>query len=206
MSRLIAKTISVLLHPLFMPFFSFVLAYWLDDSIGYFTPKELMYFNYAMVACMTIIFPLISTLILLRGKLINSLEMPDRKERSLPYAMTLFYYGRTYYLLQKFPYDPPVLSMLFGAMLALAFSLLINRRWKISAHAVGAAGVVATLAGLMVLNASIPLAALVLSVLLLGAVCSARLVLKSHTPAQVYAGVVVGFVPVFLCVVLGWRV
>lgn len=201
-----AKAISVLFHPLFMPFYSFVLAYWLDESVGYFTPKELMNFNYAMVACMTIVFPLISSLILLRGKLISSLEMPLREERTLPYFMTLFYYGLTYFLLQKFPYDPPVLSMLFGAILALLLSAIITTKWKISAHAVGAAGVVATLAGLMFLNASIPIAALVVSVLLLGAVCSARLVLKSHSPAQVYAGAIVGFVPVFLCVVLGWRV
>ena len=200
-----AKFVSVLFHPTFMPFVGFVLAYWLDDGIGYFTPKELLYFNYGMVASMTVIFPLISTLIMVRGKLISSLEMPLREERIVPYFMTLFYYGLTYFLLQKFPYDPPVLSMLLGAMISLSISTLITFRWKISAHAVGAAGVVATLAGLMFLNASIPIAALVVSVLLLGAVCSARLALKSHVPAQVYAGVVVGFVPVFVAVVLGWR-
>jgi len=189
-----------------MPFASFATAFWLAESIGYFTPKELMLYNFVMVFCMTVVFPFISVLILLRGKVISSIEMTKREERVLPFTMSLFYYGLTYFLLQKFPYDPPILSMMLGAMVSLAICLLITTKWKISAHMVGLAGLVATLSALMVLDGTIPLVALVLAILFLGVVASARLALNSHTQLQVYTGILVGFVPVFVCVLWGVRV
>ena len=182
------------------------LAFWLDEDIGYFTPKELVIYNFIMVFCMTVLFPLISTLILLRGKVISSILVPRREERILPYAMSLFYFGLTYFLLQKFPYDLPIISMMLGATIALALCLLITTKWKISAHMVGMAGLVATLASLMALGGTIPLVALVLSVIVLGTVASARLALHSHTQMQVYAGILVGFTPVFICVLWGVRI
>jgi len=189
-----------------MPFASFTLAFWLDESIGYFTPKELVLYNFIMVFCMTVLFPLISVIILLRGKVISSIEISQREERLLPYSMSLFYYGLTYFLLQKFPYDLPILSMMLGAIISLAICLIITTKWKISAHMVGLAGVVATLAGLMALGGTIPLMALILSVIALGLVASARLALNSHTQLQVYVGIVVGFVPVFVCVLYVVRI
>ena len=182
------------------------LAFWLDEGIGYFTPKELVIYNFIMVFCMTVLFPLISILILLRGKVISSIKIPLREERILPYSMSLFYYGLTYFLLQKFPYDLPILSMMLGAIISLALCLLITTKWKISAHMIGLAGLVATLAGLMALGGTIPIVALILSVIVLGVVASARLALHSHTQMQVYAGIVVGFVPVFICVLWGLRI
>jgi len=201
-----ARIVSVLFHPLFMPFASMALAFWLDEGIGYFTPKELVIYNFIMVFCMTVLFPLISILILLRGKVISSIKIPLREERILPYFMSLFYYGLTYFLLQKFPYDLPILSMMLGALISLGLCLLITTKWKISAHMIGLAGLVATLAGLMALGGTIPIVALILSVIVLGVVASARLALHSHTQMQVYAGIVVGFVPVFICVLWGLRI
>ena len=121
-------------------------------------------------------------------------------------GVLIFYFGLTYFLLQKFPYDLSILSMLLGAIISLVLCTLITMKWKISAHTIGTAGVVATLAGLTTAGGSIPLAAVIISILSLGLVASARLALNSHSPMQVYSGIVIGFVPVFVCVVYGLRI
>lgn len=197
-----ARFLSVLLHPLFMPVYTILLAFRMDPHLSFFLPAHLLALNYAMLVVMTILFPLLSTLLLLRAGSISDLHMPKRRERILPYGMTLFYYGLTYYMLLRSPHHPATYAMMVGAMVALFLTLVITLRWKISAHMVGIGGLLGTLTALTIMHrmhAPVEMAAMFL---LAGALGTARMVSGAHGPAQVYAGAVLGFLSTFCCLLL----
>lgn len=198
-----AQAISVLLHPILMP----VLALWaamnLDPHLSYFLPPHARLFTLGMVAVMSVLFPLISMLLLRRAGVISSLELPLREERIAPFVLVLIYYGMTYYMLRQTRLDGAVLALFIGAMLALFLTTLITLRWKISVHLVGIGGLVGTVAGISGMYGNGLLSWLALSIILTGVLGTARLLTGSHVPAQVYAGGVLGFACTYGCLAFG---
>ncbi len=153
---------------------------------------EQKYFLYAITFTATFLFPLLSALLLLRFKIISSLEMKSRQERKIPYLVSsIFYFAESYFLMNT---DVPVLIkvLMFGATLLVVSVLLINLFWKISAHMVGIGG----LCGMMIAisyRLQINLHFILIAFFLIaGIVAFSRLKLNAHNPAQVYAGFLLG--------------
>ena len=197
--RLLANALSVLLHPLWMPTVLVVLGLWLDPHIAMGLLPQGQWILSGMVLVMTGIFPLTSVLLMQRSGLVSHFTLPGRAERLPVYVLALIYYGMAYWLLRRTLVHPALLGYFFVAVLALLFVLLINLRWKISAHTTALGGVAGALLGMMALHGveagGLPL----LVFLLLGALGSARLLVSDHTPAQIYAGALLGGVCVFAC-------
>jgi hypothetical protein len=149
---------------------------------------------------MTVVFPLLSIALLWRSGLVSGVTLPLREERTAPYVMTLFYHGMAYYLLRRSELDPATFSLVFGGMVALLATLLINLRWKISAHMVGIGGLLGALSSLLVQHGTIAPLELAPFILVAGALGTARLLVSDHTPAQIYAGGAVGFLSTFVCI------
>ena len=86
-----------------------------------------------------------------------------------------------------------------GGGVAGLINLLINFKWKISAHSAGIAGVVAMLIRIMHDGVAQPstIVWIFIWVALAGLLGSARVWLGRHTAAQVIAGYCVGFLSVF---------
>jgi hypothetical protein len=195
--RPIALALSYALHPLLMPLLTLWLALELDAHLGYFLDDQARWLLLAMVGLMTVAFPLTSALLLRRAGLITSLEMPRRSERIAPYAMTLLYYGMTWYLLARSPLHPLALALFSGAVLALLMATLITLRWKVSAHMIGIGGCLGAVAALDLMHRLGAFLPLCLLVVVTGALGTARLLTSDHTPAQVYVGALLGFACVF---------
>ena len=87
-----------------------------------------------------------------------------------------------------------------GGAIAGVINLIINFRWKISAHAAGIAGIVALLTRLLIIGIPVPglNTWFMISIALTGFLGTARVWLGRHTVWQVLAGYVVGFGCVFL--------
>lgn len=201
--RVAAKFLSIVLHPLFMPFYTMVLAFRLDPHLVFLLlggNGQLLLVNMLMVFVMTAIFPLVSCLLFLRAGVITHITMPTRQERIMPFTVTLFYYGLTFYMLHKSPHHPATYGMLLGAMVALALTLAITLRWKISVHMVGIGGLLGALSALLVLHGTFAPIEMAFMILLAGALGTARLLTSDHTAGQVHAGAVLGFASTFLCV------
>lgn len=198
-----AKVLSWILHPIFMPLLTLFVAIQIDPKLSYFLKPEFIWVNYALVGIMTIAFPLISISVLYRNGLISSFYLHERKERFLPFGLTLFYYFLTYYLLRQVQLDSAIYSMFLGAMLALLLTLLITRSWKISVHMVGIGGLFGALIALTNYHYPTDATYLLGTVLLIsGALASARLLLGAHDSGQVYAGFILGTCCVFATVAL----
>lgn len=199
-----AHTLSLLLHPLFMPVIAFWVALRIDPHVGYFMPVHAQWITLGLVTTMSVVFPLTSILLLRRAGLISSLEMPHREERIAPFVMTLIYYAMTYYLIRQAHMDAVVLGLFSGAIIALLSTTFITTRWKISVHLVGIGGLVGTVAGIADIHGIPVLPWLAMGILLTGSLGTARLLASDHTPAQVYAGGVLGFLCTYGCIAMGF--
>lgn len=197
--RFAARALSVLLHPVWMPTLTLMMAFTVDQRLSFFIAPRFRLMLFAMVFVMTALFPLASTWMMMRSGLLGSLAMPARRERLLPFFITLVYYGGTYYLLRRSPLHPITWSLFLGMFLALLLTLLITTRWKISAHLVGIGGALGALLALMWVNGVRAPLLLCALLVLAGALGTARLLVTDHTPAQVYAGALLGLACTFVC-------
>ena len=123
------------------------------------------------------------------------------KERIIPYSSAALYYFALFYLLHhaNFPefYRVTVIDFLnllnLGAATCILLTLLINFKWKISAHTIGIGGLTGGVLGMMY-RLQLDLHYLFIALLFCsGIVAYARLKLNAHSPAQVYVGFALGF-------------
>jgi len=196
-----AKLVSYSLHPLLMPTYGFMILFFSRNYISTFTPMRIKVLLIAITFFFTFFLPAVNTLILLRIGRVKSLEMELRKERRIPYSITLLYYFPLLYLFYNADFPSVYKILILGATISLLFTLLINNKWKISAHTVGIGGIAGAILGIMFRLQLDMQFVFMLSLLVAGIVGYARLKLNSHTPAQVYCGFVLGFVVEFLLMI-----
>ena len=98
-----------------------------------------------------------------------------------------------YYIVWQSQLDV-IYNMLFlGSALLIALSLIVSFYWKISMHMIGVGGMLGALIGVSLAAYVDTALYVILTALICGMVGFARLKLKAHTPAQVYAGFFAGF-------------
>ena len=189
--------LSWVLVPLLMPVYGLMLAFGL--SVLDVAPMHLRVNYTLIVAGITVVIPMILVVLLKRLGLVDDIGLNNRKERLIPYIITIIAYGAAaWYMAAK--HAPLWLSMFFaGGAVAALVNLLINFRWKISAHAAGIAGVVALLIRIAKDGYPEPeiFTWLLIAIGLTGLLGSARVWLGRHTVWQVVAGYAVGFCSVF---------
>jgi len=163
-------------------------------------PLEGKKYIYLVVIFTTVILPLSSMPLLRRTKLISSYELTDITERRIPLLIIAMLYLAGAFILQKV--DAPVILSLFlnGSSMVVLSIAVINWKWKISIHMAGIGGVTGMVLAISLrwmLNEQIIVAILFLAAGLIG---YARLKDDAHTPAQVYAGYLVGLMINFLLI------
>lgn len=187
------KLLSTLFHPLSMPTYGFLLLFFTENYISTFTSPRIKILVLAATFVFTFLLPAINAFILLKMGRIKSLEMESSEERKIPYAGAAIYFFSLYYLFNNIGFPNIFQILILGAAISIVLTLLINFKWKISAHTIGIGGIAGAVLGI-VYRLHIDLhAVLIVVVFVSGFVGYARLKLKAHTPAQVYSGFVLGF-------------
>ena len=146
------------------------------------------------------LFPAMVLFGMYRFRLVTSLRMDNREERLYPYVATSIFFFLAYYLVWKANLSPVFYYCLLGASILAILTLLINFRWKISAHTVSMGGVIGAFFGLQSVLLIDMLFQLAVSILIAGLVGYARLRAGKHTQAQVYAGYFLGFAVLYLLI------
>ncbi|MEY3564498.1 MAG: hypothetical protein RJA23_668 [Bacteroidota bacterium] len=195
MIRKLALLLSVVFQPLLMPSLVFGLVFFAVPQASSIPDSFKVRLFYLIVAS-TLLIPMVLMLGLRWSGMVKSLHFEEKSDRRTPFILvTLFYLLTTYFLKEKTELDP-ILWQGMG-IIAFAVALLtgITFFWKMSAHMTGIGGVLGVLAVLAIYFPSLNLAYLLVATLLLGGlVASARLYLDAHSPAEVYVGLLVGFV------------
>ncbi|MCI7728862.1 MAG: hypothetical protein PUC14_07325 [Bacteroidales bacterium] len=201
MNRL-AKIFSAIFHPVFLMtgffFFEFIRIGIVYDCI--LVSSSVLY----IILLFTTILPIMGMIVCRLFRVISSFEMKDKKERIIPYLISITSYIVLIILLYS-KYNSPltsgVLFIVTCSAVSLIFISIINFYWKISIHLCGAGALLVAYVSLGLLYGYYVFPFLVSSVAIAAVLGWARMQLESHTLSQVICGWLVGFVPaiIFLC-------
>jgi len=184
-----------------MPLFFFYLAFNSDSALNYHVSDIAKKSIYTLMALITILAPLLSMMTLYYSKMISEFELKNRRERMIPYSITLFYYVlAAYFLFIKASLPIPFYGFLAGVVLSLCITILINTKWKISAHMIGVSGVIGAFWALPDTLGAGNLITVLCLILLAGIIGTARIISGAHSLSQVIAGALVGFVGMYLTI------
>ncbi|MBW7868650.1 MAG: hypothetical protein H3C31_10030 [Brumimicrobium sp.] len=203
--RKFATLISWVFLPLFTPIYALLIALFLPVyANSYRSAESLFYMPFIAKMLFIILFfafiviaPGISFAMLKMNKTISSFSMENREERNTPILITGLYCFILFFFLQfqsKQIWIPAILnSMVLGGALAALVAAVINRRMKISLHAIGMGAFFGFFYMYSTQLEEIPYLILIISILLGGIVLSARLALNSHDLKEIGWGYLLGF-------------
>lgn len=177
----IATIISIIFIPPTVSFFTFsFLAATFEQGTAFHT------FSVAFVSVsFSGILPMLYVLYLRKQRIVSGYDVPVREQRTNPYIISVLYSALGFFLLLFMKSSVYVWSLMWCYSINTFILLLINKKWKISAHMMGLTGPLVMLS--IIFNWYVFLAFPI--VLLLG---WARVVLNVHTFAQVVAGACAG--------------
>ena len=197
---ILSLALGVICHPLWMPTYGILLfcaafcryqsslptAYWLIAVIGTFT--------------LTAFIPLTLILVQIYRGTVKDLYIRDASERTATYMYSCVCYAFwCYFLLKVLPCPTVLFAIGLGATIALVAVLLINRKWKISAHLAGLGGLIGGVLAYCYNSHIYPSIGLVCGLLLLALLLMyARLYTNAHTSLQVVAGLLLGLIFTFV--------
>ena len=195
MVRKLALLLSVVFQPLLMPSLVFGLLFFgVPQATS--LPEVFKVQIFYLVVIATLLIPMVIMLGLRWSGFVKSLHFEEKSDRRLPFLLvTLFYVLTTYYLKQKTELDPILWQGMGVITTAVALLTGVTYFWKMSAYLTGIGGVLAVAGILGLYFPSMTVAYLLVATLLLGGlVASSRLYLDAHSPAEIYVGLLVGFV------------
>ena len=202
MIRKFSKAISFVFSPIVIP--TYAVALMLNVTELAFVPLATRLLTVGVVFFLTALGPMTVIGVMRKLNMVENVSLTERNDRFWPYAASVAFYIMTigYFWLVGAPRW--LIGFMAGATAALICVALINRWWKISAHATAIAGLLAIVVCLT-MHAVYPLGALVMltiAAVIAGIVGVARLMLEAHTPMQVYAGYAVGFISVLFFTII----
>ncbi|MFT6849957.1 MAG: hypothetical protein ACJATA_000763 [Sphingobacteriales bacterium] len=190
----LAKILSMVFHPILGPIYglSFMWAIGVFPLIGKNNASLILFA--IMVLVNTFIIPVLTALLLTKMGKVDSIYMKDREQRTIPYFVTGLFYFFTFYFANSIGISPEFSAFMQGAALAVLGSLLINMKWKISAHMVGMGGALGMIIALYFYYPFIGFAPVATVAILAGVIGSVRLFLNAHKPSEVYFGFALGLI------------
>jgi membrane-associated phospholipid phosphatase len=200
---IIARFLSFITLPLFAPLYALVLVMFIEsqprtflifDSL-YHYPVAVKYSFLYLFLIFVVIAPGLSILMLRFNKSISSLSLDVQQERQMPIAIMTFYcivlYGM---MLYQDAFVPRVLkSMALGGFISSFAAFWINRRFKISLHAIGAGALFGFIFGYFLEMEYFKFYVIIIAILFGVLTLTARLVLEKHSLQQLFYGYLLGF-------------
>jgi hypothetical protein len=189
----IAHLLSYVFHPLFVPtyFFLYLMQVLPFEFVGI-TDWQLKMRLFS-VAWLTAFFPAFAVFLLWRLKLSDSIFLRTQKERIIPYVITMFFYWWMYYLSRNFTDQPIALKFFYlGIFVASAIGMTVNNFMKVSLHAMGIAGLTTAIILVSVFYPVNNAIWVLLAVVLVALVISARLVVSDHSKKELLVGLFIG--------------
>ena len=208
--RFLAKLISFVFHPLFLAFELVLFAYWIDQFNYYISEPRDVDTMLLMAFFQMILFPIVAISVLVGLKMVSGFAMEKREDRIGPLIIVMSFYIWFFVNIQGNTNFPDSLSFVsLGIALSTGIAFFINNFSKISLHTVGAGSFVTSLLLLLfykemqAISMYLPfvgtahvsaISLLMGSIIMAGAVGSARLYLRNHENHEIYGGYIVGII------------
>jgi len=193
MTKKLFNTLSYIFHPVFMPILGIYLILYSGTYLSI-LPTESKKAILLITAMFTILLPLSVLPFLRYYKLISKYTIPERRERLIPFFLSIIFYAFGFSLFRKYGIPLYIQQFLLVSLICLIIAVVVHLWWKISTHMMGIGGILGLISSFNYLfNMDISYA-LILTIITAGLIGTARLYLKSHNQAQVYGGFMVGFI------------
>ena len=192
MEKRIARIISVVFHPLLMPTYMMLLLIRFNFQYPFVLPENYLNLMTLLVFLTSFVFPLLIMFLMLKLKMISSMELETKRERALPLLVATGFFYLTYHFFKQVPYFALFNMFMIGATLVTSVTLLVTYLYKISLHMVGIGGVFGALTGISLSTSQNYLLLIVIAIFIAGLTGFARLKLKTHTEAEIYSGFALG--------------
>ncbi len=198
MEQRIGRLLTIIFHPLFIPFYMLVVLLNINVLFAMMIPLRVKLILSGLVFLTTIVFPLLCVFFLYKLKLVRSLHLESKEERIYPLLILAVFYYLTYYLLKSFPISFIFSYYMLGSTFLTILALIISFYRKISLHMIGIGGMLGLLMGLS-LNLGLDMTWFIISAIILGGFLGfARIQSNSHKPSDIYSGFLVGAGVMFL--------
>ena len=192
-----ARSVSAVFHPLFIPVYGLAIIFMAPTLMGY-LPVEIKKILLLIVLVNNVMVPALMMPFFRHRNIITTWTIDDRKERTIPLVLTTLLYAISFYIVSRFQVPFFIQSFFISAFLISLAATIINFWWKISVHSVGAGAIIALVLTLSRRMDTSLMWYLVPAVIIAGLILSSRLKLNSHSPGQVWAGLLAGFTGLML--------
>ena len=192
----IHQIISLVFQPLLMPTYAMLLL--MNMEIFILLPLRWRLIAIIGTFIFTGVLPALPIWLMMRRGDVNDLFISKREERTMLYLFSFMaYVFWALFMWRTLQFPMFIVAMGMGSAVSIFIIVFINLKWKISAHAAGMGGLCGSVFGVCYRTAINPVWFFAVILLISGLVALSRLELKAHTPGQVLAGFVVGFIMVF---------
>jgi hypothetical protein len=197
-----AFIISVLFHPLFVPLYIVGFLVYIHPSYFAGVSDHNKLSAVLIAALNAVFFPLITVLLLLALKFIDSIFLHSQKDRIIPYIASGIFFFWTFWVFYNNEQFPKLMASLFlGMLLASSTAVVANNFFKISMHAIGMGGWLAVFIVILKSNTMLMSWPLATVIILTGLVCTARLSTGSHTYKEIIYGLLLGMASQFVAAI-----
>lgn len=203
MPKSLANFISYIMHPMLIPFYMAIIIVFahpqqFTDTSVIHNEVRLMYYG-----ALTVFFPLFAFLLMRRLDVISSFKMEDHKERFIPLIALATFWLWAYYMfkeggLYRTSSYYPLGLMTLGSIISLFVLFPLNFISNVSWHMVGAGALISMLINIMRTSQYNLLLPLLLVIVLVGLLASARISLNLVNKSGLMAGFLIGFFGQFL--------
>jgi len=191
------------MHPMLMPFYMAIIIVFahpqqFTDTSVIHNEVRLMYYG-----ALTVFFPLFAFFLMRRLDVISSFKMDDHKERFIPLIALATFWLWAYYMfkeggLYRTSSYYPLGLMTLGSIISLFVLFPLNFISNVSWHMVGAGALISMLINIMRTSQYNLLLPLLLVIVLVGLLASARNSLNLVNKSGLMAGFLIGFFGQFL--------
>lgn len=206
MIRHTAILVSVIFHPLLVVFLLVIASFNLDFYNYFFQSEKSIRIFIVMSFMILVGFPAISTALLSATGMVSGFRLKEREDRVIPLIVCSIFYIWFFINIKNQPdYPTSLKAVSLGTAMGVAGCFFINNFSKVSLHSSAAAsfvtGVLLLIYQLKISYIELDLLwhlrvssifALFLLILVFGVVATSRLVLKAHSPQDIYGGMWIG--------------
>jgi len=192
----IYNIISLVFQPLLMPTYAMILL--MNMDVFALLPLRWHWIAIVGTFIFTGVLPALPIWLMMKRGEVNDLFISKREERTMPYLFSFMaYVFWALFMWRTLQFPMFIVAMGMGSAISIFIIVFINLKWKISAHTAGVGGLCGAIFGVCYRTAINPVWFIVTILFISALVAFSRLELKAHTPGQVLAGYVVGFIMVF---------
>lgn len=190
-TKVAARIISYLFHPLFLPVYVVMFLVYEVRLFPDRTDSQKSLVVIQFLVSYTLL-PLVTIFLMKALGFVSSVHLKTRKDRILPFVVCEIYYFWAWYVSKNLQYPDELVMFTLAVFVACSLGLIMNSYQKISMHAI-AVGTICTFLMIASLSAHINFSPYIAwAFLIAGLTCTSRLIDSDHNIKEIYSGIFVG--------------